>query len=185
MVVIVENGCHIVSIQSKEAGLLQTFDRSVHSESGARIAELVDEILRLHGRIMSSRKPSVLANSTQAIVLASVVLARELPTVARIARSLGYTRQAIQKIADLLVGEGYVVYVDNPHHKRSRQLRATEKGQRAYEQANLESAEWTAHAAQGLEPPVLLQSLEVLRQVRRNLESYSANGGASPKGDHP
>ncbi|PAU86063.1 hypothetical protein CK507_16480 [Pseudomonas sp. WN033] len=179
-----ENGCHIVSMQSEDAGLLPTFDRSVHSESGARIAELVDEILRLHGRVMSSRKPSILGNSTQAIVLASVVLALEPPTVARIARSLGYTRQAIQKTADLMVGEGYVVYADNPHHKRSRQLLATEKGRRVYEQVNRESAEWTEHVAQGLDAPVLLQTLEVLRQVRRNLEGYSDNAGASPKGDH-
>lgn len=146
------------------------FDRKVHSEAGAYVAELVDEILRLHGRILSARKPSGLAGSGQAIVLASVVLAQEPPTVARIARSLGYSRQAVQRIADALASEGHVRYVDNPYHKTSRQLLATERGRQVYEQANRESAEWTGRISDGLDPVSLARTLDDLRQIRRNLE---------------
>ncbi|MBB2497372.1 MarR family winged helix-turn-helix transcriptional regulator [Aquipseudomonas ullengensis] len=147
-----------------------TFDHSVHSEQGARLAELVDEVLRLHGRVMSARKPAALGSSAQTIVLASVVLAQEPPTVARIARSLGYSRQAVQRVADVLVEDGYVLYVDNPHHKTSKQLVPTNKGRQAYVEANRESAEWTERISHGLAAEELEQTLSVLRRIRRNLE---------------
>lgn len=156
-----------------------TFDHSVHSEQGARLAELVDEVLRLHGRVMSARKPAVLGSSAQTIVLASVVLAQEPPTVARIARSLGYSRQAVQRVADVLVEDGYVLYAENPHHKTSKQLVPTEKGRQTYVEANRESAEWTERISHGLAAEELEQTLSVLRRIRRNLEldKQASTGG--------
>lgn len=153
-----------------EKGRGPTFDHSVHTEVGGRLGELVDEVLRLHGRVMSVKRPTVLSGPGQTFVLASVVLAAEPPTVARIARSLGYTRQAIQRLADVLAAEGYVRYEDNPHHKTSRQLLPTELGRRVYDDVNRESAQWTERISQGLDLAALEQTLEVLRQVRRNLE---------------
>ncbi|WP_296259652.1 MULTISPECIES: MarR family winged helix-turn-helix transcriptional regulator [unclassified Pseudomonas] len=147
-----------------------TFDRSVHSEQGARVAELVDEILRLHGRIMSANKPSALGSSAQAIVLASIVVAPVPPTVARIARSLGFARQGIQRIADGLVDQGFARYADNPHHKTSKLLVATDKGKETYDLANRESAAWTDRVAEGLVAHELDQALNVLRRVRHNLQ---------------
>lgn len=156
-----------------------SFDRNVHSEAGAYLAELVDEILRLNGRILSARKPTGLGGSGQVFVLASVVLAQEPPTVARIARSLGYSRQAVQRVADALAREGHVQYVENPHHKTSRQLVATEFGKQVYEQANQESAQWTARISQGLDPESLVRTLSDLRQIRRNLEQDKQGRGPS------
>jgi len=160
-----------------------TFDHSVHTEQGACLAELVDEILRLHGRVMSVSKPGALGSSAQTIVLASVVLASEPPTVARIARSLGYSRQAVQRVADVLANEGHVAYADNPHHKVSKLLVSTEKGRQAYEQANRESAQWTARISDGLETDELEQTLSVLRRIRRNLEQdkQMSAGGVAEK----
>ncbi|QIE89813.1 MarR family winged helix-turn-helix transcriptional regulator [Pseudomonas nitroreducens] len=167
--------------KSSGKGSKNTFDHSVHSEQGACLAELVDEILRLHGRVMSASKPDALGSSAQTIVLASVVLAAEPPTVARIARSLGYSRQAVQRVADVLAGDGHVVYAENPHHKVSKLLVATEKGRAAYAQANRESAQWTARISRGLETVELEQTLSVLRQIRRNLEQdkQASAGGAA------
>ncbi|MBA1204280.1 winged helix-turn-helix transcriptional regulator [Pseudomonas capeferrum] len=157
-----------------------TFDHSVHSEQGARVALLVDEVLRLHGRVVSAKKPSALGSSAQAIVLASVVLAQDPPTVARIARSLGYSRQAVQRVADVLVENGHVLYQDNPHHKTSRQLEATEQGKQAYAEANRESAQWTERVSAGLSAQELEQALSVLRRIRRNLETDKQASAGGP-----
>ena len=146
------------------------FNREVHGELGAHFAELVDEVLRLHGRVVNLRKSSEVGNSTQVIVLAAIVLAAEPPTVARIARSLGYSRQAIQKVADGLVAEGYAVYADNPYHKKSRNLLPTEAGKQAYELANQDSAEWTRRISEGLDVETLKLTLDTLRQLRYRLE---------------
>jgi len=49
-------------------------------------------------------------------------------TVADIARMLGLQRQSIQRVADLLEGEGLVRYVENPRHRRAMLLTLTEPG---------------------------------------------------------
>ena len=49
-------------------------------------------------------------------------------TVSAIARAMGITRQSVQRLADVLVGEGLAEYVDNPAHARAKLLRATDTG---------------------------------------------------------
>jgi DNA-binding MarR family transcriptional regulator len=55
------------------------------------------------------------------------VLATPLP-VAGIARTMGITRQSVQRIADLLVEQGLAEYVPNPAHRRAKLLRPTPDG---------------------------------------------------------
>ena len=52
----------------------------------------------------------------------------EQHTVAAIARSMGLTRQSVQRIADILVTEGLAEFLPNPAHKRAKLLSGTEKG---------------------------------------------------------
>ena len=62
-------------------------------------------------------------------VLASVL--REPMSVAEIARFIGNSRQAVQRIADRLVEEGLVEFHDNPAHARAKLVAPTEKGRSA------------------------------------------------------
>ena len=62
-------------------------------------------------------------------VLASVL--REPMTVADIARFIGNSRQAVQRIADRLAEENLVEFHDNPAHARAKLLSPTEKGRSA------------------------------------------------------
>ena len=50
-----------------------------------------------------------------------------LPTVA-IARKMGLTRQAVQRIVDLLEERGLVEFQANPHHRRAKLVVLTEAG---------------------------------------------------------
>ncbi|MFD3517342.1 MarR family winged helix-turn-helix transcriptional regulator [Streptomyces sp. NPDC058657] len=51
--------------------------------------------------------------------------------VASIARTMGITRQSVQRIADLLVTKGLAEYADNPAHRRAKLLRITPDGAEA------------------------------------------------------
>jgi len=53
-----------------------------------------------------------------------------LPT-ASIARNMGLTRQAVQRIVDLLADRGLVVFQDNPHHRRAKLIVLTSAGMAA------------------------------------------------------
>lgn len=49
-------------------------------------------------------------------------------TVSDIARTMGLTRQAVQRIADRLAADGLATYVDNPAHRRAKLLQPTDLG---------------------------------------------------------
>jgi len=50
-----------------------------------------------------------------------------LPT-ASIARNMGLTRQAVQRVVDLLAERGLVEFQDNPHHRRAKLIVLTDAG---------------------------------------------------------
>nr|WP_237542769.1 MarR family transcriptional regulator [Streptomyces sp. SID4919] len=58
------------------------------------------------------------------------VLREPLP-VAGIARAMGITRQSVQRVADVLAGQGLAEYVPNPAHRRAKLLRPTDAGRAA------------------------------------------------------
>lgn len=54
-------------------------------------------------------------------------------TVSDIGRSMGISRQAVQRTADLLVGKGLAEYHDNPAHRRAKLVALTDAGRAAIE----------------------------------------------------
>ncbi|WP_246723542.1 MarR family transcriptional regulator [Rhizobium sp. ARZ01] len=65
-------------------------------------------------------------------VMGAVALAGLPLTVPQIARNMGLTRQAVQRLIDELARQGMIAVEDNPHHKRSRLVRLTVPGENAY-----------------------------------------------------
>jgi DNA-binding MarR family transcriptional regulator len=52
-------------------------------------------------------------------------------TVSDIGRSMGISRQAVQRTADVLVGKGFAEYHDNPAHRRAKLVALTDAGRAA------------------------------------------------------
>src|SRR3954470_24310102 len=52
----------------------------------------------------------------------------EPQTVAQIARDMGHARQGVQRVADVLVKEGLIVYKDHPTDRRTKFLELTPQG---------------------------------------------------------
>jgi DNA-binding MarR family transcriptional regulator len=63
-------------------------------------------------------------------------------SVAEIARSLGLTRQAVQRIADRLVEDGLAEYLPNPAHKRAKLLSCKEKGLNSIKEIRPKVVSW-------------------------------------------
>ena len=68
-------------------------------------------------------------------VLAALRYAPAPLTVASIARSMGLTRQAVQRIVDLLAQQHLVAFQPNPHHRRAKLVTLTKAGIDAVESA--------------------------------------------------
>jgi DNA-binding MarR family transcriptional regulator len=89
----------------------------------------------------------------------------ERKTVPQIARRLGVTRQGVQRIADLLVGEGVATYEPNPDHRSSPHLVLTERGRTALAALTKSAAGLHARLADSL----AVDDLQELHTGLRNL----------------
>jgi DNA-binding MarR family transcriptional regulator len=138
------------------------------------LAELVDEVLRCHGRLLTATANLGTGDGltgAQLLVLTTVVRADRAPTVPQIGRSLGHSRQAVQRLADALVERGLIEAVDNPDHKRARRLVPTAAGRRAYDRSNARGRDWAARVTEDMSPAELTAAAETLRRLRRRLEA--------------
>nr|WP_240929775.1 MarR family transcriptional regulator [Streptomyces coryli] len=77
------------------------------------------------------------------------VLAEPLP-VSGIARTMGITRQSVQRIADLLVRHRLAAYEPNPAHRRAKLLAPTAEGRAAIAEIVPGHREFAARLAQEL-----------------------------------
>jgi DNA-binding MarR family transcriptional regulator len=147
--------------------------REVHSPTGQRFVDIVDEVMRLNGRLRSAgRMTTAMAGlrPSYAILLSSIGCASEPPTVPRIARALGQSRQSVQRTADYLVAEGYAEWIRNPDHRRAHRLVPTQMGRVTYARANSETAVWADRLVNGLAIDDLDTAITLLREIRRRLE---------------
>lgn len=95
------------------------------------LAPMIADIYELAG-LMRVRGDSIAATVGQTQARWQVLSAASTEprlSVPQIARRLGITRQAVQRTADLLVGEGFAHFADNPDHKASPHLILTQTGQ--------------------------------------------------------
>jgi DNA-binding MarR family transcriptional regulator len=111
----------------------------------------------------------------QLLVLTAVVRADAPPTVPQIGRSLGHSRQAVQRLVDGLVERGLIETRDNPDHKRARRLVATARGGAPTRAATNAVAAGPPRVTEGMDPAELTAAADTLRRLRRRLEADGAN----------
>lgn len=96
-------------------------------------------------------------------------------TVSWLARSMGLTRQGVQRIVNELEGEGIVAFKANPAHRRAHLVTLTRKGQAAYAAAERRQTPWINALAKGLDRAELERTLRLLGEIRERLESAQGN----------
>jgi DNA-binding MarR family transcriptional regulator len=93
------------------------------SEAGAALTELIMLVFRLNGRLLEAADQMAAAGGLTAArwqVLGGVL--DEPRPVAEIARRMGLTRQSVQRLANVLVDEGFATWEPNPRHRRAKLL---------------------------------------------------------------
>jgi DNA-binding MarR family transcriptional regulator len=146
------------------------------------LAGLADEVLRLHGRLLAADSDLGAADGltgAQVLVLTAVVNAGRPPTVPQIGRSLGHTRQSVQRIADALTARGLLASKDNPDHKRAPLLCPTEAGRAVHGRIHERGQAWIARVTEGIEPDGIAGAGQILRALRVRMEADLAAGRAA------
>lgn len=138
------------------------------------VSQLILEVFRLNGRLLAAGDALVAPlglTSARWQVMGAIALAAEPGTVARLARSMGMSRQGVQRVVNELAAEGLVQFTDNPNHRRAKLVRFTAEGQARFAAAQRLQRPWVDALAEAVEPDKVAAANTVLATLSRKLEA--------------
>lgn len=116
-------------------------------------------------------------------------LADRPQTVPEVARSLWLPRQVVQRLADAAVALGYVRFVANPAHRRSRIAELTADGHRVFREIHDEELAALGLLADRLDPADVRAAVRVIAALtdhtRRQAQRRGDDHGWSVPGPRP
>lgn len=134
-------------------------------------------VFRLNGRFLGVAeelaRPAGLTAAWWQVL--GAVLTEPLP-VSGIARAMGITRQSVQRVSDLLVGQGLAEYRPNPAHRRAKLLAPTARGRAAVARVDPGHAAFADRLAEAYGEAELAEAVRVLERLARVLEELEPPG---------
>ncbi|MVN87008.1 MarR family transcriptional regulator [Deinococcus sp. HMF7620] len=138
--------------------------------AAAAFADLVVQVFHLNGLLLEAGdRLTAPSDQTSSRWQVMGCIDHAPQSVAAVARTMGLTRQSVQRTADLLVGDGLAAYEANPDHKRAKLLRLTPEGQRVLTTIEDAQAAWANRVADGLDEVAVRNAVELLAAVERAL----------------
>src|ERR1700756_1972657 len=156
----------------------QTIRSTVPATAQEAITDLVLETFRLNGRLLATGDALVAdlgLTSARWQVLGAVALSPVPLSVAQIARNMGLTRQAVQRLANEMEADGLVRFAPNPHHQRAKLVVLTPAGKSAFAAAMKRQGAWASDVGVGLDARKIAAATAMLRSVRQRLENGTDN----------
>jgi DNA-binding MarR family transcriptional regulator len=144
-----------------------------HTDEGSLLTELIVMTFRLNGRLLDVAQELAAEGGITAAwwqVLGGVL--DEPRTVAEIGRRMGLTRQAVQRIADLLVDRGLAEYRPNPNHRRANLLACTEAGYWAIRRIALVQHPWANSIGAAVGAADVGHALTTMQRLLAALEAH-------------
>ena len=92
-------------------------------------------------------------------------------TVSELARHMGLTRQAIQRLADDMASDGLVEFVKNPGDARAMHLLLTEVGTATYYEAQECEWQWTNAIAQDFDAAQIANAVALLEAITQKMHT--------------
>jgi len=145
----------------------------MHSSKRVLFLDLVLSIFRLNGQLIAegdAMTEQLGLTHARWKVIGAIALSSAGLTVPGIARVLGQSRQAVQRITDVMVEDGLIEYTNNPKHKRSVLVTLTDQGKDVYNSLREVQDPWAIEATED----VPVEELETaLRLVRRLIKHFN------------
>jgi len=141
---------------------------------GEVFTEIVLEIFRLGGTLVAEgdRMTSEFGlTSARWKVLGAISLAGSPLTVPQIARAMGLTRQAVQRLVDVMCDDGLLKFQDNPDHKRAKLISLSNEGKKIFAKLDKKQRSWAKSNTGGLNREELDTTLSLLKKVSGQFES--------------
>jgi len=149
-------------------------------KSGDAVTSLILETFRLNGRLLAAGDALITGlglTSARWQVLGAVAAAPVPLSVAQIARAMGLTRQAVQRLANDMESDGLLRFAVNPNHRRAKLVVMTPSGQSVYAAAMKRQAPWAQALAHGFNAQQIAAAAVILKTLRLRLERDEPNQG--------
>ena len=145
----------------------------MHPSKRVLFLDLVLSVFRLNGLLIAQgddMTEGLGLTHARWKVIGAIALSNNGLTVPGIARVLGQSRQAVQRITDVMVEDGLLEYYENPKHKRSVLVLLSDQGKEIYNTLREVQDPWAIDATQDI--PV--EELETaLRLIRRLIKKFN------------
>jgi DNA-binding MarR family transcriptional regulator len=96
-------------------------------------------------------------------------------TVPQIARMRPTSRQRMQRLADELLLEGLVEFIDNPKHRRSKLVQLTRKGNKRYRELNARFLVIASTMGVALEDADIRKATDIVRRLSDDVKVASSD----------
>ncbi|MDB5452956.1 MAG: hypothetical protein JWO33_1534 [Caulobacteraceae bacterium] len=160
----------------------QAPNQEVQEDAREVIGHLLIEVIHLQGRLASvlkqAARATAIGGASDAIILEAIAMSSRVITAPRLARSLGYSRQAVHRVIDNLKARGLISLSEGPTAQAGRVLRQTERGQAMVMKNRDENSAWMEEVAHGVALPDLEGAIGVVKYIRRALESHEERDGS-------
>ena len=153
---------------------MKRFPDCIYTQEGAALTDLVLEVFKLNGRLLTAGDKLVSSlglTSARWQVLGAIALSGAPQPVANIARNMGLTRQAVQRVVNELGAEGFLTFAPNPHHQRAKLVVLSKSGTKAFQAAAKRQAPWANQLARQISARDIRAALGVVREIVTRLEN--------------
>lgn len=141
------------------------------------VTALILQIFRLNGGLLAAGEIMVAdlgLTSARWQVLGAMAMSPVPLPVAHIARNMGLTRQAVQRLANEMERDGFVAFAANPHHQRAKLVLLTPRGKAAYASAMKRQRPWVEGLAKSLNRSDIESAAATLEALRIHLSGREA-----------
>lgn len=141
---------------------------SSHYPKRVLFLDLVLSVFRLNGLLISEgdamTQPLGLTHARWKVI-GAIALSTNGLTVPGIARVLGQSRQAVQRITDVMVEDGLLLYLPNPRHKRSVLVTLSDEGVSTYSLLREVQDPWAIDTTEDIPTEELDTALRLVRRL--------------------
>ena len=143
------------------------------------VTELILRIFRVNGALLAAGDRLVAKlglTSARWQLLGGLADQEEPLSVAQLARKMGLTRQAVQRIANELEAKGVVAFRVNPRHKRAQLIELTPRGHELYDRSMELQRPWAVAIARDLTATLVSDASATLVTLLLAIDRAASSG---------
>ncbi len=141
-----------------------------HTRQGYVFTEIVLEVFKLSGLLTAEGDKITEAqklSSARWKILGSLTISGFPLTVPQIARMMGQTRQAVQRLVDIMHKGGLLAFLRNPDHKRAKLVTLTAKGKEIYAKLEEKQIPWANQYSSHIDETDLAITRATIKKISR------------------